>query len=90
MTVRPHRSLFLLVVLAVAGTACGGGESGVEPPAREEVVRREESRPAGPARPGNQPGRQAPDFRLTTTDGQPFRLSSLRGQAVVVDFLAPG
>jgi peroxiredoxin len=33
-------------------------------------------------------GRPAPDFTLTTLDGQPFRLSDLRGTPVVINFWA--
>lgn len=39
---------------------------------------------------GVKPGQRAPDFTLTTTNGEAFRLSSFRGGVVVVDFLAPG
>ena len=34
------------------------------------------------------PGKLAPDFEATTLDGQPFKLSSLRGKVVLVDFWA--
>jgi thiol-disulfide isomerase/thioredoxin len=34
------------------------------------------------------PGTEAPDFKLKTIDGKTFRLSSLRGQYVVLDFWA--
>ena len=34
------------------------------------------------------PGTEAPDFKLKTVDGKTFRLSSLRGQYVVLDFWA--
>lgn len=39
---------------------------------------------------GTLPGQQAPDFSIQTAEGQVFRLSSHRGRAVVLDFLAPG
>ena len=34
------------------------------------------------------PGKPAPDFEATTLDGKPFKLSSLRGKVVLVDFWA--
>lgn len=81
----------LALALAVAGVAAvllfprGStprqtveGESGVS------------SQPAAPVPVGTQPGLQAPDFTIQTSSGDPFRLSSYRGQEVVLDFLAPG
>lgn len=38
--------------------------------------------------PAPQAGFLAPDFNLTTLDGQPVRLSDLRGQPVVINFWA--
>ena len=35
-----------------------------------------------------QPGSDAPDFTLTTPDGKPFSLHSLKGKIVVLDFWA--
>ncbi|MGD8452727.1 MAG: TlpA disulfide reductase family protein [Phycisphaerae bacterium] len=33
-------------------------------------------------------GKPAPDFEVTTLDGQPFKLSALRGKVVLLDFWA--
>jgi hypothetical protein len=35
---------------------------------------------------GVQPGTEAPDFELESTDGKPIRLSSLRGRPVFLHF----
>lgn len=37
---------------------------------------------------GVYPGVTAPDFEATTLDGQPFKLSGLRGKVVLIDFWA--
>lgn len=49
----------------------------------------EVSRRGGAAKLGVSPGKRAPDFALTTTEGR-FRLSQNRSSTVVLDFLAPG
>lgn len=69
------------LALAIVAVACGGG------PAQAP---QQPARPAGPVPGGVEPGRQAPDFAITTTDGEEFRLSAHRDQVVVLDFLAPG
>lgn len=35
-------------------------------------------------------GRRAPDLSGKTHDGKPFKLRSLRGKVVVIDFWGPG
>ncbi len=39
-------------------------------------------------RPGLQPGREAPDFKLPSADGPPLQLSDLRGQPVLLHFVS--
>src|SRR5262249_2829807 len=46
------------------------------------------ARPPGSGASGS--AQQAPDFTLTTIDGESFQLAAQRGHAVVVYFLAPG
>jgi peroxiredoxin len=56
----------------------------VRPVGEEPPVRRV------PAPPGSrvQVGQEAPDFELTTTDGQKFKLSEQRGKVVLLNFFA--
>ena len=44
--------------------------------------------PAEQAEPGFQPGEELPDFTLTQTDGELFRLSDYRGKTVVLNLWA--
>lgn len=40
-----------------------------------------------PSLPRLEPGREVPDFTMTTQDGQPLRLADLRGEAVALTFI---
>lgn len=70
------------VVLAVAllASACGSDRPRAVPETQQPRA----------AATGVQPGGRAPDFAITTTGGEAFRLSGQRGRTVVLDFLAPG
>lgn len=86
---RRSRLLLLVLTLATLAAACASGaESGEDPAAQPK--QEPQTQPAGPVPLGTQPGEQAPDFEVTTTEGEPFQLSAHRGQVVVIDFLAPG
>lgn len=80
----------LFAVLALGGTAlyltrgAGGGSPTAGPPASASVS------VEGPLAVGTRPGQEAPDFAIETASSATFRLSSYRGQVVVLDFLAPG
>lgn len=83
------RLVLLLGTLALLAAACGsGGQPQGQTPGGPQPAR--ETTPAGPVPLGTQPGEQAPDFEVSTTEGETFRLSEHRGRVVVIDFLAPG
>lgn len=81
----------LALVLAIVGTVVAlllpRGSTPGQTRAGESIA---PSPSSAPVPIGIQPGQRAPDFRIETSDGDPFRLSSYRGQEVVLDFLAPG
>lgn len=79
----PMRMLLALVVSALVLAACGGGQSPTSSPPQDEA-----STPSGVT--GVRERQRAPDFDVRTTDATTFRLSTHRGQVVVLDFLAPG
>jgi peroxiredoxin len=87
---RAGAAVVLAAVLVVAAGAAvmylGRGPDEIEPGPAEEAAATPTSRVAV----GGQTGQRAPDFALTTTTGEPFRLSSYRGRVVLLDFLAPG
>lgn len=83
------RPVLLVGAFALLAASCSSaGQPQTEPERSPQPTR--EARPAGPVSLGTQPGEQAPDFEVATTDGGTFRLSEHRGRVVVIDFLAPG
>lgn len=84
--------MVLALALAIGGTlaalyfAPGLGTQPISTPASLPSS----SPPAGTVSVGTLPGQRAPDFTVTTTRGEAFRLSSHSGQVVVLSFLAPG